>query len=144
MSFNLIASYVGNSIVFYDGGERERFPLHVKLAEMSIQVEIDPLAPESSKWRYYYHDSELNELTRLLKLQFEFSCNVEAAVDPISRRRVCFQPFWQAGHELSICYTYDEVSNGHYVFWLVAVLSRNVAESAFSDRVAHIKKYWLK
>lgn len=144
MQFTLIASYPNAPTVFYDGEERLQFPLTIPLDGRSEVVQIDPLAPECRQWRHYFKDEELNELANLLDLKFEFMMNQETVVAPTSGKRVYFQPIWCRGSELTICYTYDEVSNGHYVFWLLAVLSRNILESEFGNRINNIKAYWLK
>ena len=144
MQFAIVASCASNPPVFYDGQERERFSLTVQLDGQAVELQLDPSAPENRQWRHYYNDAELNELSSLVGLKFEFRMSREVIVAPSHRKLVYFQPFWSAGRELTVCYSCDEVSNGHYVCWLLAVLSRAIAESEFNVRVANIKRYWLK
>jgi hypothetical protein len=144
MSFATVSSCSNNPVTFYDGAERETFPLGFKLSGCSIELPINPLAPECRQWRHYYNDVELNELSAIAQFKYLFRGNIETAVDRAYGKPVHLQPFLVGEEEISVCFTYDEVSNGHYVFWLIAVVSRRISEGEYLARIDHIKKYWLK
>lgn len=144
MSFRLVTLQSSHPVVFYDGGEPEFVTLSAKIEGRDVSLGIDLEAVECWHWRHYYNDQELNELWSMLGLKFKFLVNSEVVVEPSAGRQVYFQPFIVGENEISVCFSYAEVSNGHYIFWLVGIVSRPLSQSTFSARVEHVKKYWAK
>ena len=144
MPFTVLTASVSNPTKFYDGGDEEKYPLELNFKDQQLTLGINTLAPECWNWRHYYTDPELDELWQMLGLKFRFKMSRECLVDPVLGKSVFFHPFHYEGHELSVCYVYDEVSNGHFVAWLVAVVYRPLSLGEFMARVEHIKKYWHK
>lgn len=141
MSFSVLTSSVNDPTKFYDGGDQEEFFLEIPFNGHRLSLGINTLSPECWNWRHYYSDVELNELWALLDLRFRFHVNRERLVDPVMEKVIFFHPFHVEGYEISVCYVYDEVSNGHFVAWLIAVVFRPLALEEYSSRVEKIIKY---
>ena len=144
MKFDLISLQANHPVVFYDGAEAEVVKLSAKIFGRDLSFDINLSAPECWYWRQYYNDQELNDLWPLLGLRFKFHVNSERVVEPATNRGVYFEPFIVGENEISVCFSYDEVSNGPYIYWLVGIVSRPFQKGEFDARVEKIKKYWAK
>jgi hypothetical protein len=140
--FNLISQSVSLPVVFYDGDEAGLRTLSAKIAGEEATLAVDLSAPECRAWRHYYSDQELNRLWSMLGLKFDFLTGHERLVEPATGRSVYFQPFLVLGQEVSVCFCFDEVSPGHYMYWLLGLLARPLAEDEFRARVKRIERYW--
>jgi len=144
--FRIVSMHSQSPLTIYDGGEPSPFRVAVEttVGSDTVRIPLDLDAPECAKWRHYYSDIELNELVQTLHLRFKFLANREVVVEPATMQPIYFQPFLLGNDEVSVCFTYDEVSNGHFIFWLVGVLSRPFSESEYAKRIEDIERYWRK
>ncbi|OZB75667.1 MAG: hypothetical protein B7X37_01375 [Halothiobacillus sp. 14-55-98] len=144
MKFAVLTSSSNHPVKFYDGGDVEKYPLELTFNGHRLNLAVNTLAPECWNWRHYYSDLELNELWPLFGLKFRFLVNEETLVDPALGKPVYFHPFHVEENEISVCYVCDELSNGHFVAWLIGVVVRPIPAQEYSSRIERINKYWHK
>ena len=144
MGFNKIVDYVDRPRIIYDGVEVSVLNIPIPGGGAGPrELAIDLFAPEARAWRHYYNDRELNWLKDELRFDFRFVLNREAAYSRPLGESIYLQPTHRYGAEYTVCFSYREQSAGHYIFWLIAILSREVGAAEFDRRVADIKRYWL-
>jgi len=144
MEFRKLLDCIDRPRTVYDGVEVSALsiPIPGEGAE-ARELTIDLFAPEARAWRHYYTDRELNRLKDELRFGFRFVMSREAAYSPALGESIYLQPSHRYGAEYTVCYSYGEQSPGRYVFWLIAVLRREVERAEFDRRVSDINRYWL-
>jgi hypothetical protein len=144
MEFRKLLDCIDRPRTVYDGVEVSALsiPIPGEGAE-TRELTVDLSAPEARAWRHYYTDRELNRLKDELRFGFRFVMSREAAYSPALGESIYLQPSHRYGAEYTVCFSYKEQSAGRYVFWLIAVLRREVERAEFDRRVADINRYWL-
>lgn len=107
------------------------------------ELTVNFSTPEALAWRHYYTDRELNYLKDELRFGLKFVLNREAAVSQTLDERIDLQPVYKYGAEYTVCFSYREESPGRYIFWLIAILRRELERGDFDRRVEDIRRYWL-
>ena len=144
MEFSKVIDHVDRPRIVYDGEEVSVLSIPVPgRGEEPRELTVDIFAPEARAWRHYYTDRELNRLKEELRFGFRFVMNRETAYSLPLGESIYLQPAHEYGAEYTVCYSYREQSAGHYIFWLIAVLRRELAGGEFDRRVADIRRYWL-
>ncbi len=144
MEFKKLIDHIDQPCTVYDGDEVARVTIPLpEPGSGKRDLVIDLAAPEGRAWRHYYTDGELNYLKDELRFDFKFLMSRESAFNGVIDQLIYLQPVYEYDAEYTVCFSYKEMSYGHYVFWLVAILKRGMEREVFDKRVADIKKYWL-
>jgi|GEM_PF-3974437 len=144
MNFKKVIDHSSHPRVIYDGGEvvNVKVPfIGSNLGTRELVINLD--APEMREWRHYYSDDELNQLKDELRFSFKFLLNCEVAYNRAIDHLIYLQPVYKYKSEYTVCFSYDEVSPLHYVFWLISILRREIERAEFDSRVENIQRYWL-
>jgi hypothetical protein len=144
MGFRKLIDYVYQPRAIYDGGEVSVLSIPIPGVDAETwELTVDLSAPEARAWRHYYTDPELNYLRDELRFGLKFVLNREAAFSQTLDQPIDLQPVYEYGAEYTVCFSYREESWGRYIFWLIAVLRREMERADFDRRVADIETYWL-
>jgi hypothetical protein len=141
MIFKEIANYSFHPEVVYDGTETAGVQYTVCDGK-DIDILIQLGKEETWAWRHYYKDEELNELADTFRFSYRFILGTESAINSAINSRIFLQPSYINGIEYTICFSFDELSYGHYVYWVIGTAKRVMEASEHSRRVEEIKKYW--
>ncbi len=144
MNFKKVIDDSSQPRVIYDGSEA--IEVKVPFIESNFgtrEVLINLDAPEMREWRHYYTDGELNQLKDELRFGFKFLLNREVAYNRAIDQLIYLQPVYKYTAEYTVCFSYDEISPLHYVFWLISILRREIERAEFDSRVESIQRYWL-
>ena len=133
--FKVIKDYVEKPEVIYDGLET----LEVQIEEDEYQFKLDLNNIVVKYWNKYFSDTELSDLKKLLKLDCKFILGKPYLINQKIDQKIYFQIFYKCNYEYTICFAYDEVSAGHYTFWLIAVLNRKITKEEYEKRINGLK-----
>jgi hypothetical protein len=139
--FEEIANYSFHPEVIYDGTETAGVQYTILDGE-NIEILIQLSKEETWAWRHYYKDEELNELAGMFLFSYRFIMGKESAINPVIDGRIFLQPSYINGIEYTICFSFDELHYGHYVYWVTGIAKRAMEATEHSRRVEEIKKYW--
>jgi hypothetical protein len=144
MEFRKLIDYVYQPRAIYSGGELSRLniPIPGGVAE-AWELTVELFTPEAGAWRHYYTDSELNYLKDELRFGLKFVLNREAAFSQTINEPINLHPIYKYGAEYTVCFSCREESAGHYIFWLIAILRREVERADYDRRMQDIRSYWL-